>query len=346
MPRYFATFPAGAQEIIKAMLEERLKDLRLRALLDGGVDFETAVPYSGLNMFCFQNVFQVLYAGPVSGDDPINNFLQSLASAPVDWEVVKHHPKNVRTFRLVASCQNKLTATDPVPRGALEKRIARISGLRLDKSRPDTEFWALSRSEGTCWFLKRLSRHTSYDKLLEPGELHPELAYIMCWLSRPSHTDVVLDPFCGYGAIPAQRCKRFPFSKVYAFDLDENVLRRAGEKLGDRPGLAIKRQDVLALDRALAPESVDAVITDPPWGIFRDLGTDVTGFYRKALFQIFQVLKPGGRLILLTAKKEEFLALLPEFDGFSLRNTFNILVSGKKAGLFCLEKPVASGKLF
>lgn len=233
MPRYFATFLSGAQEIVKSMLEERLKDLRLLSLLDGGVEFETAVLYGDLNLFCFQNVFQVLYAGPASGEKPLNGFLKGLLSAPVDWDAAKRHPKNVKTFRLVTSCQNKLTAVDPGPRGALERQIARVSGLRVDKSRPDTEFWALSRSEGTCWFLKRLSRHTSYDKLLDPGELRPELAYIMCWLSRPSYTDVVLDPFCGYGAIPAQRCKRFPFSKVYAFDVNEKVLHRAGEKLGD-----------------------------------------------------------------------------------------------------------------
>ncbi len=205
----------------------------------------------------------------------------------------------------------------------------------MDRSRPDTEFWLLARSEGTCRFLKRLSRHTSYDKLLDPGELHPELAYIMCWLTQPKHTDTVLDPFCGYGSIPAQRCKRFPFSRLYAFDIDRQVLDRAKSKLGKpRKNLFLECRDALELSRVLPPESVDAVITDPPWGLYRNTDMELEEFYRRVWRELEQVLKPGGRLVLLTARKEEFLRAA----GVPMKS-WEILVSGKKAGLYLWEKP-------
>lgn len=338
MNRYFATFLSGAQELIEEILRERLRDLRLLSLLDGCVEFETEVPYSDLNLFCFHNVFRVVRrldfpAGQGSPEVCARELLRS----ETDWKAAGENAKKIKTFRLVASQENHLVSLEPSLCRALEKRVSAASGLRLDRSRPDTEFWLLSRREGPCWFLKRLSRHTSYDKLLDPGELHPELAYLMCRLSSPRPEDTVLDPFCGYGAIPLQRCRRFPFSKMYAFDSDGRVLKRAGEKLGKRENLILEQRDALSLDKHLPPESVDAVITDPPWGLYQNLGTDLESFYQEAFAQLYRVLKPGGRLVVLTAKKEEFLRATKS-TGFSPKREFHILVSGKKAGLYLMEK--------
>lgn len=336
MNRFFATFISGTQAIVEAMLRERLKDLRLLSLLDGGVEFETALPYSDLNLFCFNNIFQVLHR--LEDCESLDGSIRRLFREEVDWSAAGRNSKKQKTFRLVTSCQNRLTAVEPSLRNRLEKQLAQCSGLRVDRSRPDTEFWLLSRSEGFCYLLKRLSRHTAYDKLLNPGELHPELAFMMCWLSGPKHTDVVLDPFCGYGSIPAQRCRRFPLEKFYAFDSDETVLKRAGQKLGKREHLVLEAHDVLTLDRVLPPDSVDAVITDPPWGLYRDVGMELEEFYRRTAVQLERLLKPGGRLVLLTAKKEEFLQAAQAADTLFPRQRYDILVSGKKTGLFVYEK--------
>lgn len=333
MNRFFATFIPGCGEIIRQMLQERLKDVTVSALLDGAVEFETAVPYSDLNLFCFNNVFSVLHRG--QGD--LDSYLRGIAQAEIRWEDARKNPAKVKTFRLVASKENRLTAMKGA-QSPLERQIAKMTGLRLDKSRPDTEFWLLSRSEGACYFLKRLSRHKAYDKLLHPGELHPELAYMLCWLSAPKHTDAVLDPFCGYGAIPQQRAKRFPFERIYAFDKDEKALKLAGENLSRKnPKIILARQDVLSLEDRLGEASIDAVITDPPWGMFEELG-GIEGFYRSALTKIDRVLKPGGRLVLLTARKEEFLGAAGAFPALHLSAQYAILVSGKKAGIFVFEK--------
>ncbi len=290
--RYFATCISGTQDIVRGVLEERLKDLQLLRLLDGAVEFETAVPYSDLNLFCFHNIFRSLHSGELPrGPGVLDAYGAQLLRSGLDWSPVRENPAKSRTFRLVASQENKLVSLKPSLRGALEKKISQVSGLRVDRSRPDTEFWLLARSEGTCRFLKRLSRHTSYDKLLDPGELHPELAYLMCWLSRPKHTDTVVDPFCGYGSIPAQRCKRFPFFKIYAFDNDRRVLDRAREKLGKpRDNLVLECRDALKLSQALPPESVDAVITDPPWGLYRGMELALEEFYRRVFRELDRVL--------------------------------------------------------
>lgn len=343
MNHFFATFPAGAGEIVEEILRERGGGLQVLALMDGAVEFSAELPYSDLNFFCFHNVFQVLgRAGAVGREKTPDEFLREIlsGSAAVDWRSAAAHPKKVRSFRVVVSRQNQLAAVDREQREKLEQKLSRISGMRVDRSGPDTEFWLLSRREGRCYFLKRLSKHTAYDKLLHPGELHPELAFLLCWLTRPLHTDIVVDPFCGYGAIPLQRCKRFPFRALYAFDVNAGALAETRKKLPERETVVAERRDFFALRRE-KPElfgAVDAVVTDPPWGLYEDVPMELSEFYRRMLLEISAMLKVHGRAVVLTAGKEEFRAALGAVPDLKLCRDYHVLVSGKKCGIYLLHK--------
>ena len=65
---------------------------------------------------------------------------------------------------------------------------------------------------------------------------------------------------------------------------------------------------------------------------------DLGEFYRRILAQLEEILAPGGRIVLLTAAKGELEAALEELPGLRLGERYDILVSGKKCGLFLLEK--------
>lgn len=333
---YFATFIPGTEDIAASILSARLPDRALSLLASGAAVFSTAVPYSGLNLFCFNNLFRVLYSAPAPPTKAgLEGFLRSLPAAPVDWQSARAAGK-ARTFRLVVSCKNQLTSVSRGAKEAVEKKLSAETRLRPDRSLPDREFWALVRDDGQAWFLQRLTRHKAYDKLLHPGELHPELAYMMCWLSGPRPDDVFLDPFCGYGAIPAQRAKRFPFRRLTASDISPKAVELTRQKLGERPGLTVLRADALGLE--LAGGSVDAIVTDPPWGIYEDVGMEVGEFYRLVLEEFARLLRSGGRAVVLTAAKRELAGALERLPRLALRERYDILVSGKKCGLFVLEK--------
>ena len=340
MNHFFATFPAGAGPVIEEILKARSSELQVRLLLDGAAEFTTALPYSDLNFFCFHNLFQVL--GSAEREEPLDRFLREICSGavPVDWETACAHPQKVKSFRLVTSRQNQLVSVDKALLMRLERELARRSGMKVDRSRPDTEFWLLSRSEGRSYFLKRLSRHTAYDKLLHPGELHPEVAFLLCYLTKPLHTDVVADPFCGYGAIPKERCKRFPFQKLFAFDVSESALLLTRKALPDRETILAQKQDLFTLtqDRPELCGAVDAIITDPPWGLYEDVPGGLSEFYQKMLAAFSAMLKPGGRAAVLTARNEEFLGAVRAEPGFSLQRELHILVSGKKCGMYLLTR--------
>lgn len=337
--RYLGLCVPGAEELCARILEKRLRDLHGLSLSGGAAAFSTAVPYSDLNLFCFNNIFRVLFTAPAAPtEEGLEGFLRALPSAGVDWAPCRENPKGTRTFRLVASCCGRLVSVPRKARAAVEDRLRGESGLRPDRSLPDSEFWAMVREDGQGWFLKRLSRHRAYDKLLAPGELHPEICYIMCWLSDPKPGDTAADPFCGHGAIPLQRCKRFPFGRVFAFDTDQWMLDSARRKLPRREDVVIKKQDALKLSEALAPGTVDAFITDPPWGLYQDVGMSLVEFYSRALGEMAAALRDGGRIVLLTAAKDELLFALEDTRGLMLAERHDILVSGKKAGIFLLKK--------
>ncbi len=334
---YFAQFIPGTEEIVAGLLRQRLKDLEIVSLSSGAGVFSTAVPYSSLNLFCFNNLFRVLYKGKAQPTPAgTEGFLRSLPSSPADWPAARENPAGHRTFRLMVSCKNQLIAVSRPARSALEKKLAAETRLRLDRSLPDSEFLVLVRADGSAYFLKRLTRHRAYDKLLHPGELHPELAYMLCWLTGPKPTDVVADPFCGYGSIPLQRAKRFPFASLLASDQNPEALAYARRQLGARPHVAIEQRDALHL--GLPPESLDAIITDPPWGLYGDQDLELPDFYQRMLGEFARLLRPGGRAVLLTAAKRELAQALENTATLRLVQRHDILVSGKKAAIFLLYK--------
>jgi tRNA G10 N-methylase Trm11 len=244
-----------------------------------------------------------------------------------------------RSFRIVTSHENKLISVSERIKSEMERFIAEQTRLRINRSKPDTEYWFLYRSEGFSIFLQRLSKHTPFDKTLHKGELQPQLSYMMAWLSNPEKSDVVADPFCGYGSIMEQRL-RFPLSKFYSFDLKDDVLEIARSKIkGDLHKLCcVKKLDVNNIFSFLQEGSVDKIITDPPWGIYERLNITIQEFYTRIIEIFHRLLKNDGVVILLTACEEEVTASLSSADRFAILDTLHILVSGKKAGLFRLRK--------
>lgn len=337
--RFLGTFIPGTEEIVAAMLEEAAQKIQIVRLMSGAVEFEME-PGQRLGIPCFNNLFRVLYSAKTRPDKAgLDKFVRSLPEATIDWPAARAKGERGKTFRLVTSCQNELTGVSKAAKEALERRTARETGMKVDRSLPDREFWALARREGTAYFMKRLTRHKAYDKLLHPGELHPELAYMMCWLAESG--PVVLDPFCGYGAIPAQWCKRFPYERLMAFDLSEEALAYTREKLGEAANVRVESRDALKLAEQLPPESIDAVVTDPPWGLYQGVEMPLDEFYGKMLGQFEQLLKPGGRAVVLTAGKNELMAALEGMERLTLEARYDILASGKKCGLFVLRKQEA-----
>jgi tRNA G10 N-methylase Trm11 len=78
------------------------------------------------------------------------------------------------------------------------------------------------------------------------------------------------------------------------------------------------------------------VITDPPWGFYEDIG-DINVFYSKMFKSFDRILNGQGRMVILSARKEE-LEQSAAAAGFKIKKSLHTLVNGKKAGLYYLTR--------
>ena len=227
------------------------------------------------------------------------------------------------TFRVRFSQGNQFAKIDKQISLRAENAVIKSSRLKLDRLNPTTELWYVIRDEGFGFYGQLLQKRAATEKNLHPGELRPEFAYLMCLCGQPTKQSVILDPFAGYGAIPAQLKKHFPFERLIANDIDPGKMQAMCE-------------DALHLT-SIADASIDLIITDPPWGYYEDIG-DITLFYEAMLKEFRRILKEDGRAVVLSARKEEFARAIELSGAFEIEQAIHTLVNGKKANVYVLVK--------
>ncbi|MDR0636289.1 MAG: methyltransferase [Treponema sp.] len=335
---YYANFVSGLQDLIADALKCDVKDLLIKKTLDGAFVFETACPHEKLKHKYFNNLFAILNLREAANQHPLEAHIQEVCRRP--FKVAPLSGKAPRTFRIITSYANQLTAIGENTRRSAEYHIARQTGLRLSRSKSDVEFWFLYRTEGFSLFMQRLSYHTSFDKVLHKGELTPPLAYALCAAAHLPKDALVLDPFCGYGAIPKACLTYFPVRTCYAFDISDAALsytRRAMIGIAAKRAI-IRKLDVYALPSLIPAGSLDAIITDPPWGLYERLLLPLPRFYADMLELFAVILKLDGSITLLTAQTELVKSIVEESNTFIIEKTISVLVSGRKASIFRLKK--------
>ncbi|MDR1655566.1 MAG: hypothetical protein LBR96_06155, partial [Treponema sp.] len=82
---------------------------------------------------------------------------------------------------------------------------------------------------------------------------------------------------------------------------------------------------------------IDRIITDPPWGLYRETDRNTAQFYREMLDCFKSLLAATGRAVILSAAGEELENAAAE-SGLSITNKIPVLLSGKKAAIFLLRK--------
>src|SRR5260221_4721268 len=312
---YFSTFITGFNELIEKELKRIFKDIKIEKLLDGLIIYETSSPMDQIReLKLYSNSFVLLFER-----ENINvNFpdrLVKIVLRDFDFNLMKFGNKKSK-FRVVISKENEIVKIDNNLIKDVESKISKDKNYLLDKANPDLEFWFLIRSEKIGLFGVRITKHPDYKKVLQKGELRPELASLLCLMSEPKVTDIFLDPFSGIGSIGKARVN-FPYKKIISSDIDT----RDATNMKD-----------------LKNNSIDKIVTDPPWGIFEKT-IDLTNLYSKMLVEFGRVVKSKGILVILVANKELFESILENFKTYlKLKEKYNILVSGKKAGVYKISK--------
>lgn len=334
---YLSTFISGLQEVACGILAE--KGVRKpRLVLDGAILYDSPRP---LDPGCFNNTFEVVHHQRTRPAEGLDAYLASLLKQRRLDFAARRSKRNL-SFRIVTSHENKLVSVNAAGKASLERLIQQQTGLRVSRAKADTEYWLLSRREGYSFFMKRVSKGRVGEKQLAKGTLRPELCCMLNWLSHPERSDVFLDPFAGSGAIPFSRAKMAGFRHMYLFDKSRDAVaalqRKADAVLGPkRMDVTAKALDITEVPAALPAHSIDKIVTDPPWGFFEAI--EAASLYRQIFDAFAAVTRHGAVIVLLSAQKETVEAAVARLtDVFLLRSTYHILVSGKKAAVYVIDR--------
>lgn len=315
MKTYYSTFITGFSELIKQSLIHEIKDVQIDLLHDGLVIYKTNTPLEVIKKIRFvNNTFILLKRYPKLGNRPIEEMMKdALKGSDFIADINTSLSKGMAKFRIMATNKNQFVSMDKDLRDKLEKKMQQIKGLILDRTNPDVEFTFAVRRDGYGLFGLRITRHTSYEKILEKGEIYPELAHILCLISEPRVTDIFLDPFCGSGAIPVARTKGFLYKTVYASDIENKSIEITKLKANKaKKKIVVTKSNALRLD-SFADSSIDKIVTDPPWGLYSGKELNLEIFYEDMLKEFQRIIKPNGIIVILVAKKDIFETVLSNF---------------------------------
>ena len=156
---------------------------------------------------------------------------------------------------------------------------------------------------------------------------------MLCECSYPQNDDIVLDPFAGSGSIPFARSRlQKSFRGIFASEINAELAEAIKQKVKKihngkmQRSFFVRQQDFLT--NTFQSDSFTAIITDPPWGIYEPVSHD---FYPSVLKEFARLLKPNGRLVMLTAYPGVSAMMPPSFQSVA---EYHILVSGQKATVF------------
>lgn len=330
MAEFISSFITGFQSVVESDLTLRFPKLKIINLYDGLIHYRFDGDSHELEkIIYFNNTFFVLKTMKGKG----LNFPSLVGSV---YSGKNYFLVNKGSFRVRFQNENQFAKVDKNLARRAEDYVLANSKLKLDRLSPTNEVWFSIRREGFAFCGELISKREFTEKNLNKGELRPEIAYLICSFADIRPEDTILEPFCGYGSIPVQIAKKFHFEKLYVSDLDEErASQTASRKQLSAPNIECCRADAMELDH-IKDKSISLVITDPPWGYYEEL-PDIEGFYKEMFKSFDRVLADGGRMVILSARKEELEKTVAQ-AGFKIKNSLHTLVNGKKAGLYYLTR--------
>jgi tRNA G10 N-methylase Trm11 len=346
---YASTFASGFQKVVAKALKEEVTDCKIKHLFDGLIVFDTNIKSEIItrlkffnNTFLIVDTFKNLNPNKNPVDQMMTMALKSNRLAK-SLEKIGQYPRKGSSFRIIFSNKNELVSVNKQKRDQIEKIVAQKRRLVIDRVLPNNEFWYLYRTENIGFFMLRLTKQPSADKTLHKGALRPEISNLLCRMSEPKESEIFLDPFCGYGSIPIERYLSFPSPNlIFARDKDKEMTTYTKEKMKQSK---IKREKVIVQNADLFGEKrfddnfIDKIVTDPPWGIYEDLGENLQSFYSRMLAEFIRIVKAHGIIVILTAKKEEMEKSINKVASFIQKwEKIDVLVSGKKASVYKIIK--------
>jgi tRNA (guanine6-N2)-methyltransferase len=212
---------------------------------------------------------------------------------------------------------------------------------RLNRAAAPVEVW-LHQVERQLLVSVRLTSNAQRQhggrEVERPAALRPSVAAAMVWLSRPADDDIFLDPMCGTGTILLERAVLGRYRRLVGGDVDPAAVAAAWANFGPRhQPRELRRWDATALP--LDDAAVTRIACNLPWG--RQIGERraIPALYEGVAKELARVLRPGGRMVLLTSEWDLLKRVLVAQPAVQmLQVVHNVEVLGRRADIFVAER--------
>jgi tRNA (guanine6-N2)-methyltransferase len=372
---YFARVTAGLEQLAWQDIERRC-DARLIGFGHRRIDFAYAgTPAALLDLRSVDDIY--VHAARLTGLDHTRASLARLAEkiAPLDLLPALEVCAAVRpistapTYRVTASHLGRRNYSRYDIEGAVATALTGNLPWRFvlndaEEQEPELDLRVLLEDDWALLGLRlgALPLHRrAYKIASRPGSLKPPVAYCLGLLAALASGDIVLDPACGAGTILIEAAALAPSGVICGGDLDAAALETAQANLqaAGMPAVMIElsagfelreiditndvsRPTVLlyqgdATELRLANHTVDAVLSNLPWGKQVTAETDLASLYQGILTMIERVLIPGGRAVLLTDQAELLLVALEACPALHLVSALQISLYGRHPTMYVLH---------
>ncbi len=275
--------------------------------------------------------------------------LANLARTSSEWDAALHlheeitggrRGRRISTYRVIARAQGERAYKRSEAGEAVAAGLRARLGTRWKQVSDDAqvEVWlTLLDAEALIGVRLTTRQQRHRDKSAHiPASLRPSVAAALIQLTDPTDEDVFLDPFCGAGTILIERALFGKHRLLIGSDTSEAALEAARENIGPRhQPLQLHNWDATRIP--LEDGSVSAIATNPPFG--EQIGSHEQNkkLYPAFLAEAHRLLKPGGRLVLLSPEDEVLKRELVH-PRWIMTGRFIVRVLGQRAGIYSARR--------
>lgn len=247
------------------------------------------------------------------------------------------------TFRVISRVQSN----DIVYRKETQVRVERAIQAQqprwlLVEDESALEFWLNVFPDELLLGLRlsdKTMRQREYKIEHLPASLRPSVAAAMVSLTQPTPDDVFMDPMCGAGTLLIERALWSRYKQLLGGDARAEAVAVARANIGSKyKPIRVEQWDATDL-QMIADTAVDAVACNLPFG--KQIGSrrENETLYGRFLREVARVVRPGGRVVLLTSDYQMLGQKLNRMSSaFAVVEEIPLLLLGVRARIFVLVR--------